>query len=57
MSYQIEQYLNGRWWNIGKPYIKYEEASDKVTQYMLQGQLYGKPGVPKKTPEFRIVRK
>ena len=57
MLYQIEQYLEGRWWKIGGTFPTYEEASDKVSQYMLQGQQYGKPGVPVKTPEFRIVRK
>ena len=57
MLYQVEQYLEGRWWRIGSTFLTYEEASDKVTQYMLQGQQYGKPGTVKKTPEFRIVRK
>jgi len=57
MSYQIEQYLEGRWWRIGGIFSTYEEASNKVMQYMEQGQQYGKPGVPLKQPKFRIVRK
>lgn len=56
MSYKIEQLVNGRWWKIGSTFASYEEASNKVSQYMLQGQQYGKPGQSKKGPEFRIVR-
>lgn len=56
MEYKIEQYVSGRWYKIGNTFASYEEASNKVSQYMLQGQQYGKPGQPKHGPEFRIVR-
>jgi hypothetical protein len=56
MSYYIEQYVDGRWWKIGRSFPTYEGASNKVTEYMLQGQQYGKPGHARRLPQFRIVR-
>jgi hypothetical protein len=53
--YQVQQFVEGRWYSIGGTFHTYESAAEKVAQYMLQGQQYGKPGVPKKQPRFRIV--
>ena len=56
MTYKIEQFVSGRWYKVGSTFASYEEASNKVSQYMLQGQQYGRSGQPKRGPEFRIVR-
>jgi hypothetical protein len=56
MTYNIEQYVDGRWWKIGGTFASYEEASNKVMQFMEHGQQFGKPGAPKKQLQFRIVR-
>jgi len=53
--YQVEQLVDGRWYPIGGTFTTYPAAADKVAQYMLQGQQYGKPGTVKKQPRFRIV--
>jgi hypothetical protein len=56
MTYKIEQFVSGRWYKVGSTFASYEEASNKVSQYMLQGQQYPKPRQSKRVPEFRIVR-
>jgi hypothetical protein len=53
--YQVQQWVDGRWYPIGGTFPSYPAAADKVAQYMLQGQQYGKPGTVKKQPRFRIV--
>lgn len=53
--YQVQQFVDGRWYPIGGSFHAYQAAADKVAQYMLQGQQYGKPGTVKKQPRFRIV--
>ena len=53
--YQVQQLLDGRWHQIGGTFNTYQAAANKVAQYMLQGQQYGKPGAALKQPRFRIV--
>lgn len=53
--YQVQQFVDGRWYPIGCPFHTYESAASKVAQYTLQGQQYGKPGTTRKLPRFRIV--
>ena len=50
MQYRIEQWANGRWYALGGKFATYEEASNKVQEYLRWASR-------KHPPQLRIVRK